>query len=337
MGTFVDISFVTWNLMKETSFWFLIGLIIAGIIHQFIPQRFLQKILGGRGLLPILWASGFGILIPVCSCGIIPVAVALHKKGVAVGPALALCVSAPAVNPAAFGLALATLGAPVTMGYVLTVVAAALILGIVANNTVAPVQYISERKKCGCCDNEAAHNKKGSLLKGFKWSFNTLAVELASALVYGFVVAGIMMVVIPQDIIKSALGFSGLIAYPLTALVGIFMFVCNVGAIPFIASLLSQGALPATAIVFLITGPATNTGQLFLLNKAFGTKAMFLYIFFVPAISILGASVFGMLNPDLEVSINIMDSGGHGGNLWGILFVGVLILALLKQRVKHNH
>lgn len=337
MSKILDISFVTWSLMKETAFWFLIGLIIAGIIHQFIPQRFLQKILGGRGILPIIWASGLGVLLPVCSCGIIPVAVALHKKGVAVGPALALCVSAPAVNPAAFGLALTTLGYPVTMGYLLTVIGAALILGIIANKTVAPVQYISEKKKCGCCNNGSHDNHKSSLLNGFKWSFNTLAVELAPALVYGFLVAGVMMVIIPEDIIKSALGFSGLIAYPLTAFVGVFMFVCNVGAIPFVASLLSQGALPGIAIVFLITGPATNTGQLFLLNKAFGSKAMLLYAFIVPSISILGASIFGMVKPDLEVSINLTNTSGHGGTVWGILFVFVLIFALLKENRKHNH
>ena len=344
MEKIVEISFITWSLMKETAFWFLVGLIMAGFIHQFIPHSLLQKVLGGKGLLPIVLASILGILLPVCSCGIIPVALALHKKGVATGPSLALCVAAPAINPAAFGLAYTTLGKEITIGYIVTVAMAAIFLGLIANKIIHPVHYITKSKgKCGCGhehyhdEHHHEHGPNNRLIEGFKWSFNTMAVELAPALVYGFIAAGVLMALVPQEIIQMTLGFRGIIAYPLTALVGSVMFVCNVGAIPLIATLINQGALPFIAIIFLITGPATNVSQLFLLNRAFGSKAMFLYVITLPITSIVGAIFFSSFFADVDVSTNIGQQGGHGNTIWGIIFVGMLIFALLKPKGKHSH
>ena len=344
MEKIFELSLITWSLMKETAFWFLVGLIIAGLIHQFIPERILLKFLGGKGIIPIFWASILGILLPVCSCGIIPIAFALHKKGVATGPSLALCVAAPAINPAAIGLALKIMGFELTLGYIMTVGFGAMFVGYLANKFVLPVQHIG-KTKCGCGghhhhdhNDHHHHNRdtsKSKILSGFNWAFNNLAVELAPALVYGFLVAGIFMVIIPADIIQLTLGLSGLIAYPITALIGTLMFVCNVGAIPFVASLISQGAMPSIAIIFLITGPATNTGQLFMLNKAFGRGAMILYALSLPIVSIFGAFFFNRLYPDLEVAVHMGGHGGHGSSFWGILFIGTLIAALLKRG--HNH
>lgn len=342
MEKIFELSLITWSLMKETAFWFLVGLIIAGLIHQFIPEKIIFKLLGGRGLVPLFWACILCILLPVCSCGIIPIALALHKKGVSTGASLALCVAAPAINPAAIGLALKILGIEITLGYVVTVGIAAILVGYFANRFVPRIQHIG-KAKCGCGghhDHNISHNHNHDIdnmkgFSGFKWAFNNLAVELAPALVYGFLVAGVFMVIIPSNVIQLVLGVSGLIAYPITALIGILMFVCNVGAIPLVASLISQGAIPSIAIILLITGPATNTGQLFMLNKAFGREAMILYVILLPIISIFGASFFHRLYPTLEVSVHMGGKGGHGSTAWGIIFIGILIAALLKRG--HNH
>ncbi|SHJ64305.1 hypothetical protein SAMN02745227_00309 [Anaerobranca californiensis DSM 14826] len=341
MDKIFQLSLVTWGLIKETATWFLIGLFIAGLIHQLIPDKLLQKYLGGKGFFPIIWASLIGILLPVCSCGIVPISFALHKKGVAIGPCLALLVAAPAVNPASIGLSISILGFELTLGYVLTVGFSAIILGVLANLFIPDIQYIGGKKKCGCCNVNQHHSEIGvlreNLISGINWAFNNLAVELAPALVYGFFVAGILTVFIPADIIKYILGSIEIFSYIITAFLGVIMFVCNVGAIPFIASLINQGAFSAIAIVFLITGPATNISQLLMLNKAFGRRAMILYLILLPLLSIISAVIFQCLFPEVNISFSMNRGNSHASSFWGIVFISVLVLALLKSNHKHRH
>ncbi|SES62055.1 permease [Anaerobranca gottschalkii] len=341
MEKIFHLSLVTWGLIKETALWFLVGLFVAGLIHQLIPDKLLQKYLGGKGFFPIIWASLIGILLPVCSCGIIPISLALHKKGVAIGPCLALLVAAPAVNPASIGLSISVLGFQLTLGYILTVGLSAIILGVLANIFVPDIQYIGGKKKSGCC-NVNHDEKKGKVLKdnvisGLDWAFNNLAVELAPALVYGFIVAGILTVFVPTDFVKYILGSMEVFSFTITAFLGVIMFVCNVGAIPFVASLINQGAFPAIAIVFLITGPATNTSQLLMLNKAFGKRAMVLYLIVLPLFSIFSAIVFHHLFPGINISFTIKSGTSHSSSFWGLVFVSVLVIALLKSNHKHHH
>ena len=55
----------------------------------------MEKHLGSRGIWPILKASLFGVPLPLCSCGVIPVSVSLHKHGASKGSTIAFLLSTP--------------------------------------------------------------------------------------------------------------------------------------------------------------------------------------------------------------------------------------------------
>src|SRR5579862_9765674 len=74
---------------------FLLGLLIAGIVHVLISKKLVEKATGNPGVKGVLLASLLGIPIPVCSCGVVPIAIEFRKKG-ASGPAtLAFLISTP--------------------------------------------------------------------------------------------------------------------------------------------------------------------------------------------------------------------------------------------------
>ena len=59
----------------------LLGMFFAGILHAFLGEGFISRHLGGKGVASIIKATLFGIPLPICSCGVIPVAASLKNEG----------------------------------------------------------------------------------------------------------------------------------------------------------------------------------------------------------------------------------------------------------------
>ena len=62
-----------------------IGLLLSGLIHEFIPSGWVEKHLGGGGIKPILYSTLVGTILPICCLGSLPVAVSLRQKGARLG------------------------------------------------------------------------------------------------------------------------------------------------------------------------------------------------------------------------------------------------------------
>jgi len=75
--------------------WLLLGLVIAGMIKAWLPESLLQRWMGGRGLGSIVRAAVIGMPLPLCSCGAIPTAIALHRGGAGRGPTTSFLISTP--------------------------------------------------------------------------------------------------------------------------------------------------------------------------------------------------------------------------------------------------
>ncbi len=84
-----------WHTVVEMSPYLLFGFLLAGLLSALIPQRLVEKHLGGRGILPVLKASLFGVPLPLCSCSVIPVSMSLRKHGAGKGSTIAFLLSTP--------------------------------------------------------------------------------------------------------------------------------------------------------------------------------------------------------------------------------------------------
>ena len=60
--------------------------------------------------------------------------------------------------------------------------------------------------------------------------------------------------------------------------VGIPLYVCASGSIPFAAALLAKGISPGAALIFLIAGPATNAATVTVVSNMLGKKTLFIYL-----------------------------------------------------------
>jgi uncharacterized protein len=77
----------------------LVGVLVAGIFERLIGYDNTQRIFGGRGLRSLVTAWAIGMLLPVCSLGVVPIVRVLQRAGVSGGAILAFALAAPLFNP----------------------------------------------------------------------------------------------------------------------------------------------------------------------------------------------------------------------------------------------
>ncbi|MBL9161614.1 MAG: permease [Planctomycetaceae bacterium] len=92
----------------------LVGLFVAGVFRRLLGPEATLRAFGGNTWRSLPQAWLWGMLLPVCSLGVIPVAYELRRSGLSGGAILAFAVTAPLFNPLSllYGL---TLSAPIVI------------------------------------------------------------------------------------------------------------------------------------------------------------------------------------------------------------------------------
>ena len=91
------LSFVSasWSVFMAMAPYLLLGFLVAGFLSVVISPRWVERHLGGNGLGQVFKASVFGVPLPLCSCGVIPVAASLRRHGASKGATTAFLLSTP--------------------------------------------------------------------------------------------------------------------------------------------------------------------------------------------------------------------------------------------------
>lgn len=123
--------------------YFLFGLLVAGILKVYLPPESLTKHLGGEGMLSVFKAAALGIPLPLCSCGVLPVAISLYRHGASLPATLAFLVSTPQTGIDAIFITWGLFGGAFALAYTLAALLAGLFAGFWARLLSSPK---SERK-----------------------------------------------------------------------------------------------------------------------------------------------------------------------------------------------
>ena len=83
------------SLFLESAPWLLLGLILSGLLKMFVPMQHIQSLLGGHGFKSTVKAALLGAPLPLCSCGVIPAAIALRRAGASKAATTSFLVSTP--------------------------------------------------------------------------------------------------------------------------------------------------------------------------------------------------------------------------------------------------
>jgi len=115
--------------------------------------------------------------------------------------------------------------------------------------------------------------------------------KLGRWLLLALVVEAVIVLYVPQEAIAAVLGEDNAFAVPLAALIGIPLYLNELGALPIVSGLLDQGMQPGAAIAFLIAGGVTSIPAMVAVWSIARPRVFALYV----GIGIFGATLLGLL------------------------------------------
>lgn len=287
-----------WAITLESAPWVVVSLAVGGLVREFLPASGLQRWLNRPGHAGMGAAVLVGALLPICSCGVVPLAISLYRAGVRIGPVMAFTAATPIINPAAVILAFGLLGPQLAAAYIALGLTLPFILGFAAERWGRAPKVRLPVMAAAAAAGMPALGRGGRVLRGLRWGMVELGPSVGFYLGIGILIAGAVMVAVPQDWLAIHLGGDALLGMALVGLLGAAIYVCAVAHIPLVAALLAAGAAPGAAVVFLLTGTATNLPELIALYKTIGRRIVLLYSLLLIAASFLaGLAVNAWLLP----------------------------------------
>ncbi|MFP4053917.1 MAG: SO_0444 family Cu/Zn efflux transporter [Phycisphaerae bacterium] len=295
-----------WDVLLEMAPYLLLGFAVAGILSVLVRPEWVEKHLGGRGIGAVAKASLFGVPLPLCSCGVIPVAASLRRHGAGKGATTAFLISTPQTGVDSVLVTFSLLGSIAAVFRPL----AALVSGIVGGAAVSLLQKEPPPKAPAegtdpdtpdVCEEACCATTGGNRwIRGLKYGFVTLPADIGRALLIGVLIAGLISALVPPGQLPGVLG-GGIVAMLIVMVASIPMYVCATASVPIAAALVAQGVSPGAAMVFLMTGPATNAATIATLWKTMGKRTATIYLLSV-AITALAAGIV------LDYVFNVIDA-----------------------------
>lgn len=284
----------TWKLLEEMSPFLLLGFLFAGILKVMIPRDKIYRHLSGANFFSVLKASLFGVPLPLCSCGVIPVAAHIEKEGASKGSTVSFLISTPTTGVDSILATYALLGPLFAIIRPISAFFAGVFGGTLLNRFKGKNSRRVKKEEFSCtvCDIKSIHTHSvfEKIIEVFKYGFYELVEDTGKWIIMGVLIGGIISALIPDGLVNKFLSRQ-IFSYPAMMLIGIPMYVCATGSIPIAASLIAKGMTPGAGLVFLFTGPATNSATLTFVLGKLGKKSFFIYLFSI----IFSSLIFGIL------------------------------------------
>ena len=336
------------SMLNGMSPYLLLGFLIAGLLHAFVPSTIYSRYLAGTGFRPVLTAALFGVPLPLCSCGVLPTAVALRRSGASRAASTSFLIATPQTGVDSIAATYSMMGLPFAILRPVAALVTSLVGGLAVGHWERKGTLDDVRDDADYEFSELPRGLWNKIVETLKYGFFDMMQSIGRWLLIGLVVATLITVLLPDDF------FSTYARWPLLnmfiiVLVAVPMYVCATGSIPIAAALMLKGMTPGCALVLLMAGPAANLASMFVVNNAFGRKATIVYL-----LSIIGGAMgFGALVdywPGLrEVFVNALPCHvmqHHMSVSWfntvcSILLLSMIVIALgAKYRnsyqIKHN-
>ena len=320
--------------------WLLIGLLAAGFVKAFIPRAFLQRWLSGNGIAAVSRAAVIGAPLPLCSCGAIPTALTIYRKGAGRGPTIAFLIGTPGIGIDSMLISYALLGPLMALNRVLGAVITAVSTGLLVSMTHTPASFSGDSGST-CPGGKAGISRANGqstgvrLKEGMRYVFGDLFRDIIPWMLLGLMVAGLLMAFVPPHAL-TAYG-SGFLSMLLMAVVGIPLYICATAATPIGAGLLVAGVSPGTVLVFLLAGPITSMATLGVLRREMGNPALVCYLSGIIATTVvLGLTVDQLV---AAFDVNVVAQVGAARELlpqwleWTALFILLIISLPWSRRI----
>jgi len=258
----------------------LLGFVIASSIQNFVPDAGInwlhsksRSIRVGKGML-------FGLPLPICSCGVVPLYHSLIRRGVSVGAGMAFLIATPELGIDAIMISVPLLGWKMTLVRLIAAALIAWFTGYIMDMLV-PVKQSTTIPVIEPDIHQVTINP-------WQRFWSTLNKEMIDHL-GPWVLLGLIIAAI-TDPFLGELDWGSLpygVDILIMAVIGMPLYVCATGATPIAAVMLLNGVSGGAVLAFLITGPATNITTLGVMKKLHGGRVAIIFPLVIISLTIV--------------------------------------------------
>ena len=272
----------------------------------------------------------------------LPAAVTLQKQGANKGAVTSFMISTPESGIDSIAITYALLDPIMTVARPVVAFFTAAIAGVAENlleksgsdtqvhpDLTCPVDQCCDGINCRPEDHKRHHSVAEKLGAGVRYAFTDFWNDLAGWFFIGLLAAGLIAVLIPEEMVKTYLG-SGLPAMLFMLAVGIPLYICATASTPIAAALILKGVSPGAALVFLLAGPATNIAALTVMAGIIGKRATAIYLVAIAVSTVVFGLILDQVYSALGVSAQAVVSGAATEIPAWIEVAGALALVLLS-------
>jgi uncharacterized membrane protein YraQ (UPF0718 family) len=314
------------------------GLLIAALARAYLRRDTLARLVARPGIGSIVRAALIGVPLPLCSCGVLPMAISLKRRGASRGATVSFLVSTPETGVDSIAVTWALLDPIMTLARPLAAFITAMVSGVAAEKIggahgtpattrdgdpvsagPAPVSCSASSPESCCCSDEPSEgcgegsqpsgNGDGRLRSAAKYIFFDFLADIGPWFLVGVFLAGVVVVLVPSEWVSTAAG-GGLPSMVLMLLIGIPVYICASASTPIAAALVLQGASPGAALVFLLAGPATNVASVVVLLRELGGRVVTAYLAAIVLCSLGLGMIVDFLYASFAWPVRFLADGG---------------------------
>ena len=280
------------NVVCEMAPYLLLGFLIAGILHVFVPQNFYRKYLSRENKWAVLWAALLGVPLPLCSCGVIPTAIGLRNEKASKGAVASFLIATPQTGIDSILATFSLLG----LGFAIIRPVAALITGVCGGLLVN--RLVREDDAVVTTTASCRVESGNRIWRVLRYAYFEMMQNIGGRLVIGLLVAALIQVAVPDEFFLN-FGSQPLLQMLVILIIAVPMYICSTGSIPVAAALMMKGLSPGAALVMLMAGPAVNLASILVVRKSLGSRFTWIYLLVIVGFSIL----FGLLVNAIGINV----------------------------------
>ncbi|MDD4442896.1 MAG: SO_0444 family Cu/Zn efflux transporter [Kiritimatiellae bacterium] len=322
MNTALHIATEVWRVVLMMAPYLLLGFAVAGVLSVVLTPAWVARHLGGRGRGQVIKAALLGVPLPLCSCGVLPLAFSLRRDGASKGATVSFLASTPQTGVDSILLTWSLLGPIIAAARVIAAFASGVLAGLltdrVGNGERASPAADAAPAGCGCkgaqgqADAKArATNIEPAWRRAVRHGGITLPRDMARPLLFGVLVSGLVSALVPEGFFSGQLP-PGIASYALALVVGIPLYVCSASSVPIAATFIHMGVSPGAAMVFLIAGPATNAAAVSAMWREIGRAGTAVYLTAIAVVALVTGAALDLAAERVRAGVPVVQAAcGH--------------------------
>jgi uncharacterized membrane protein YraQ (UPF0718 family) len=285
---------------------FLLAIILGAILEEFVSNRTIERFLTGRHPATMLVASTTGALIPLCTCGMVPLAISLRRRGSDLKHTFAFLTAGAAVSVPVLLLTWKILG----LGWMLVRFATSVVFGLVVGYaTVRALRHEAARSAMSPGGRTAGasgpapepdpaveqdvtpirvhRSRTGAVLRRFRGQ----VVEYFPWVLVSLVLAAVVDVLVPRHVVSVLYGQKSASGSLLAALTGVPFYFCSGAELPLAGELLAKGMGRGPGVAMLLSVPIVNVLTFGVVGRWLGPRGAAIYL----GLCVAGAAAIGTI------------------------------------------